>query len=85
MLARSIKQNKYSIDTVGTTYKSIFQRSLASAAGSNCTSDRPYLAQNLEDDLRREGARRGVPISRSVATFSGLMSAFMSSLFMMKG
>jgi hypothetical protein len=35
MLARSMKQNRYSSATVGTIMRSIFNRSLASALGSN--------------------------------------------------
>jgi hypothetical protein len=43
MLARSMKQNRYRRETVGTIYRSIFRRSLLSAAGSNCTMGLPYL------------------------------------------
>lgn len=43
MFARSIKQKRYSSDTVGTMYKSIFSRSLRSVAGLYATRAAPYL------------------------------------------
>jgi hypothetical protein len=43
MLARSMKQKRYSSATVGTMYKSILSRRRASAFGSKVTRALPYL------------------------------------------
>ncbi len=43
IFARSMKQKRYSKETVGTTKKSIFIRSFASSDGSKWTRGLPYL------------------------------------------
>lgn len=45
MFARSMKQNRYNSETVGTVKRSIFRRSLRSASRSNSTIALPYLRQ----------------------------------------
>lgn len=49
MFVRSMKQNRYSMNAVGTIYKSILSLSLASATLSNSTTGRPSLANKSEE------------------------------------